>query len=45
VAEWLTQSIELGAPADRRFEDLFAGYDATIELTDGSKSLTAAAQD
>ena len=42
VAEWLTQSIELGAPADSRFEDLFAGYDATIELTDGSKSRNAA---
>jgi hypothetical protein len=36
VAEWLMQSIELGAPADSRFEDLFAGYDATINLADGS---------
>jgi hypothetical protein len=44
VAEWLAQSIELGAPADRRFEDLFAGYDATIDLGDGSELRKAAGQ-
>jgi hypothetical protein len=44
VAEWLTQSIELGAPADGRFEDLFTGYDATIELAGGSKARKAATQ-
>jgi hypothetical protein len=32
VADWLARSIELGTPADRRFEDLFAGYDAAIDL-------------
>jgi hypothetical protein len=44
VADWLKQSIELGAPADRRFEDPFAGYDATIDLADGPKLCTAASQ-
>jgi hypothetical protein len=44
VAEWLAQSIELGAPADRRFEDLFAGYDATIDLGGGSELHKAAGQ-
>jgi hypothetical protein len=35
VAEWLKQSIDLGAPADRRFEDAFASYDAAIDLAGG----------
>jgi hypothetical protein len=29
---WLEASIELERPADARFEDLFAGYDAKIDL-------------
>jgi hypothetical protein len=29
---WLEASIDLERPADTRFEDLFAGYDATIDL-------------
>jgi hypothetical protein len=32
IAEWLRQSIDLGFPADRRFEDLFCGYDAQLDL-------------
>jgi hypothetical protein len=28
VAAWLAESLERGAPADRRFEQLFAGYDS-----------------
>ena len=32
VPDWLERSIELGRPADNRFEDLFAGYDAVIAL-------------
>lgn len=32
ISAWLEQSIALGAPADRRFEELFSGYDAAIEL-------------
>jgi hypothetical protein len=31
ISNWLAQSIELGAPADSRFEDLFSGYDADID--------------
>lgn len=41
VPEWLRQSIELGFPADRRFQDLFDGYDAAIDLD--SKSVRTAA--
>jgi hypothetical protein len=33
VAEWLAESIALGHPADNRFEDGFAGYDAAIDLS------------
>jgi hypothetical protein len=29
---WLEASIQLERPADTRFEDLFAGYDAAIDL-------------
>jgi hypothetical protein len=32
ISEWLRQSIHLGVPADHRFEDLFSGYDAAIDL-------------
>jgi hypothetical protein len=32
VGEWLAQSIALHRPADNRFEDLFAGYDAVIDV-------------
>ena len=32
VSDWLAASIQLGEPADRRFEDLFAGYPADIKL-------------
>ena len=32
VARWLRESIDLGAPADRRFEELFSGYDACLDL-------------
>jgi hypothetical protein len=32
ITDWLAQSIEQGAPADRRFEDLFSGYDGAIDL-------------
>ena len=32
VAGWVAQSIEMGRPADRRFEDLFAGYDPVVDL-------------
>jgi hypothetical protein len=32
VAEWLADSIALGRPADRRFEDTFKGYNAEINL-------------
>jgi hypothetical protein len=42
VSEWLWKSIELGVPADRRFEDLFSGYDSTIDL-ECSAAATAAA--
>jgi hypothetical protein len=31
ISDWLAQSIELGTPADSRFEDLFSGYDADID--------------
>jgi len=31
IGDWLKQSIDLGAPADGRFEDLFSGYDAAID--------------
>jgi hypothetical protein len=34
VPDWLARSIELGCPADNRFEDLFAGYAAAIDLDD-----------
>ena len=37
VPDWLARSIELGYPADNRFEDLFSGYDATIDLDERSK--------
>jgi hypothetical protein len=37
VPDWLARSIELGHPADNRFEDLFAGYDAAIDLDGRSK--------
>ena len=36
IGEWLAQSIELGAPADSRFEDLFSGYDAAIDFHSGA---------
>lgn len=29
IVDWLADSIERGAPADARFEEIFAGYDAT----------------
>jgi hypothetical protein len=32
ITDWLAQSIERGVPADRRFEELFSGYDAAIDL-------------
>jgi hypothetical protein len=32
ISDWLAKSIEVGEPADMRFEDLFSGYDASIEL-------------
>jgi hypothetical protein len=32
VGEWLAESIALHRPADDRFEDLFAGYDAVIDV-------------
>ena len=41
LAEWFAESTKRGAPADRRFEDLFAGYDATTDLTPGPKSKSA----
>jgi hypothetical protein len=34
VADWVASSIDLGMPADRRFEDLFDGYDPVINLDD-----------
>jgi hypothetical protein len=43
ISDWLRESIELGVPADRRFEDLFAGYDATIDLDSKAAVATAAA--
>ncbi len=30
VAQWLEQSIELGEPADQRFEAVFTGYDRSL---------------
>lgn len=30
VSEWLAASIPLGRPADRRFEDVFSGYNAEL---------------
>ena len=41
VAEWLAESIELGRPADRRFEDPFAGYNSEIGLKTSSHVLAA----
>jgi hypothetical protein len=41
ISTWLLQSIELGRPADSRFESLFAGYDANMALF-GHLALTAA---
>ncbi len=32
VAEWMQRSIELGEPADQRFEAVFAGYDRNLAL-------------
>jgi hypothetical protein len=32
ISRWLAESIELGQPADRRFQDLFDAYDANIDL-------------
>ena len=32
VTDWLANSIALGRPADRRFEDTFAGYDGNLSL-------------
>lgn len=32
VAGWLAESTALGRPADSRFEDAFAGYDAAFDL-------------
>jgi hypothetical protein len=42
VSEWLWESIELGVPADRRFEDLFSGYDAAIDLESKAVATVAA---
>jgi hypothetical protein len=33
IVEWLPASIEKGSPADSRFEDVFAGYNAERELS------------
>jgi hypothetical protein len=33
ISDWLAQSIENGEPADRRFEDLFHGYDSRMDLS------------
>jgi hypothetical protein len=35
VSGWLAKSIELGFPADGRFEDLFSGYEAAVDLGGG----------
>jgi len=43
VADWLAASIELGTPADRRFEDLFAAYDPVIDLDERAKPRELAA--
>jgi len=32
VSNWLAQSIERGVPVDRRFEDLFQGYESAMDL-------------
>ncbi|MGA7239164.1 MAG: hypothetical protein WBY44_26015 [Bryobacteraceae bacterium] len=42
VSEWLWESIELGVPADRRFENLFAGYDSTIDIESSTVATVAA---
>jgi hypothetical protein len=44
IPEWLRQSIDRGIPADRRFEDLFSGYDAAIESESESALATSAGQ-
>jgi hypothetical protein len=41
IPEWLWQSIELGVPADSRFEGLFSGYDGAIDLDSESALATA----
>ncbi len=42
VSEWLWESIELGVPADRRFEDMFTGYDSTIDFASSIVATAAA---
>jgi hypothetical protein len=44
VTEWLAQSTALGAPADSRFEDLFAGYNPTVDLPAGPELRKSASQ-
>jgi hypothetical protein len=43
ISDWLSQSIELGRPADNRFEDLFVAYDAAIDLGGALARATGAA--
>lgn len=42
ISGWLADSIELGRPADRRFEEMFSGYDRNIDIFDGSARAMAA---
>jgi len=43
IGDWLARSIELGAPADSRFEEFFAGYDPAIDLDECHGVIKAAA--
>jgi hypothetical protein len=43
VTDWLARSIELGRPADRRFEDTFSGYNGDLNLEFVSAKALAAA--
>ena len=48
LVEWMTRSIAMGRPVDRRFEDLFEGYDADVNLVaanDSSRAQTEGAED
>jgi len=40
VGDWVASSLELGRPADARFNDLFSGYDGAIEV-DGTRRKAA----